>query len=54
MRRIRKTVHPVNPTMSPENCRYRGRLGLFLKLPKCLQQAIPVRYVQPPHFFEVS
>ena len=44
-------MHPINSTMSPENSRYHGRLGLFLELPK---QAIPVRYVPPPHFFEVS
>jgi hypothetical protein len=29
-------------------------LGLFPKLPKRLQQAIPVRDVQRPHFFEMS
>ena len=51
MQRSKASVYSIT---SSARSRYRGRLGLFPKLSKCLQQAIPVRHVQPPHFFEVS
>jgi hypothetical protein len=48
-------INREDQLMSPEAAATRGRLlGLFPKLPECLQQAIPALYVQPAHFFEVS